>query len=419
MRRRGRSCLLLAPIAAAALAAGPSRGIAEEGRTPLAGEEYAGEVFGRKVDVSPRDRSRQLAVLLGSNVALTPIADSRIEPFAAVYYRRIAETTFLRAVLGGFSNEADFSEEWRGVLLSAHAENEVSPFPLTDAIDDDEVRSDRVRWSAGSGWVGLGKRWPVAPFQLDNELRVELFYEAGWLATQRTRYTEGPVELPPNTLVHGVHLRVRYDALRRNLLELPHEGVALGGDVEFARRDRWSDHRSSLVAFDGEKTRDFVKVSAYAVAATPIPLLPERHRALLHLHAGASPHDSLDRYSAFRLGGGPRPTESFDLARHPYPGAAFDQLYVRDYVIGTVEYRFEALFFLYVHVRGTMALLNHVVRGPGGARWVRDRAECFSAGITSGFVWSSSIYVEYAFDTGALRGGRAGHGVLLVWTKSF
>ncbi|GFO53881.1 hypothetical protein GMSM_08880 [Geomonas sp. Red276] len=37
----------------------------------------------------------------------------------------------------------------------------------------------------------------------------------------------------------------------------------------------------------------------------------------------------------------------------PYPGALFDQFNVSDYAIGTIEYRRELFFFLYLHLSDT------------------------------------------------------------------
>ena len=60
-------------------------------------------------------------------------------------------------------------------------------------------------------------RLPVAPFQMDNDLRVQVFYEGGYLYSDRTSDTSRLVSLPPNTYTHGLRLRFRYDGMRRNL----------------------------------------------------------------------------------------------------------------------------------------------------------------------------------------------------------
>jgi hypothetical protein len=226
--------------------------------------------------------------------------------------------------------------------------------------------------------------------------------------------------LPPDTLVHGARFRLRWDALERNLLELPHAGFALGADLELYRRDRWSDHRFSNVAFERARTRDGIKLQAYFLVVAPVPGLSERHRVVARVHAGASPHDSLDRFSSFHLGGGPPAVESLDLSRHPYPGALVDSIRARNYTIATLEYRLEVLSFLYLHARATSAVVERAHRNRSGlVRYVREGLHAFSFAVTSGFFWSSTLYLEGAWDTGGVRDGDAGAVFLVVWAKSF
>lgn len=44
--------------------------------------------------------------------------------------------------------------------------------------------------------------------------------------------------------------------------------------------------------------------------------------------------------------------------------------------------------------------------------------EVASVGLTTGFFWNSELYLEYAWDSGFLRNGRSGSGVLVLWAKS-
>ena len=209
------------------------------------------------------------------------------------------------------------------------------------------------------------------------------------------------------------------DGLRRNLLELPHEGWAGGVDIELTRRNRWSDANYGGTDFSGESTRDYVKLSGYLMGAMGIPGLSERNRFLVSVYGGFAPGRNLDRFSAFRIGGGPFPNETDDLYRVAYPGATFNQFPVTDYVVGTVEYRRELLFFLYLHLRGTFTWANRDILTPDTLKFSDDNGEAFSAGLTSGFFWKSQLYVEYAHDTGLLRNGRSGESALVLWSKSF
>jgi hypothetical protein len=281
------------------------------------------------------------------------------------------------------------------------------------------VKESSIVWGTVSAWLGAGIRLPVAPFQADNDLRLQLFYQAGYLYSERVGDTGRDVRLPPETFVHGARFRARYDGLRRNLLELPHEGWAGGMDLELTRRNRWGDANYGGQTFSGDSTRDYVKFSGYLLGAMGIPGLSERNRILVSAYGGFAPGNNLDRFSAFRIGGGPFPTESDDLWRVSYPGAMFNQFPVSNYVVGTVEYRRELLFFLYLHLRGTFAWANSDVLTSRTLKFSRDTGETFSTGLTSGFLWNSQLYLEYAYDTGVLRNGPGGESVLVVWSKAF
>src|SRR5262249_34826300 len=163
------------------------------------------------------DRSRTAAVMLGGALAAPAIGDSSVEPLAALYGRWIDPTTLARAVIAGLSNELDLAEEWHGVELLGHAESSGDLFSSTETIAGKATPGDRIRDFQAEGWLGLGIRRHTAPGEIDNDLRVQAFYHAGVLVTRRTKDTDdATVALPPDTLVHGVRLRFRWDALERN-----------------------------------------------------------------------------------------------------------------------------------------------------------------------------------------------------------
>lgn len=131
----------------------------------------------------------------------------------------------------------------------------------------------------------------------------------------------------------------------------------------------------------------------------------------------------LDRFSAFRAGGGPFPNESDDLYRLPYPGALFNNFGVTDYVVGTLEYRCQLAFFLYLHLRGTFAWggnrPDYAKSQELRLRLRSSDGEAFSAGLTSGFIGNSQLYLEYSYDGKMLRNGTGGNSFMLLWSKSF
>jgi hypothetical protein len=163
-------------------------------------------------------------------------------------------------------------------------------------------------------------------------------------------------------------------------------------------------------------------MSGYVIGVGGIPWLSERHRLVGYLHGGVSPIGELDRFSAFRAGGGPFPNETDDLYRLPYPGALFNDFPVSDYVVGTLEYRLELLFFIYLHMRGTFAWgANRPDYSDSQGlrlRLTSTDGEAFSVGLTSGFFNDSQLYLEYAYDTKLLRNGKSGNSFMLLWSKS-
>ncbi len=397
-------------------------------RTPRAGEPLHTEVFGRDVDLPFRDRRHINAITLGSVFFEPRVGESAVVPFAALYMRRLWAERRLRAVISGLVNDIDYGESIAPSLdFVAHFGNHTIPFATTEVIDGEDLEFTSLESGRTELWVGLGFWQLVAPGEVDNQLRIDLFYKGAYDYFRSSDDTNF-INVPPDTYVHGLHARVRLDMIERNILELPHAGFALGADFEFLRRDTWED--TGLFEADGSrqfperKTRDYMRVTAYAVLAGGVPWLSEKHRLLGQLHWAWAPHDTLDRHSAFRLGGGPQATEYGDLARSPYPAANFDQFPMHYGLIATVEYRYEVLFFLYLHLRLTLAYAKiPTFDGTGGppnaTDFVTELGETYSVAVTSGFLWDSLIHLEVAYDTGSVRAGDDGVTVLVSWSKSF
>lgn len=395
-----------------------------EYRTPLAGEPLSGELWGHRFDIPARDRDYVRSFTLGGVFFSPKVGSDWGVPFGAFYWKKNKAPWRSRAVVGGFVNELDVARDFGNFQLLGHWDNNTIPFPSDEIIDGKEVKSTSIIYGNFNGGVGVGYRLPVEPFQSDNALRVKLLYNAGYLYTGRVSDTGADVKLPPSTFVHGFKLSADYDSIRRNLMELPHEGWAGGVAVEVGRRNHWSDHTFGGTVFRGDKTRDFLKVSAFFTGATGIPGLSERHRLIGILHGGFAPKDSIDRFSAFRIGGGPFPSETDDLYRYWYPGAMFNQFPASDFVIASLEYRYELLFFLYLHLRGTVAEVNRPFLRQDRFNlshldFTHDYSGAFSLGLTSGLPWDSQLYLEYTYDTRILRNGVGGSSFLAQWSKSF
>ena len=97
----------------------------------------------------------------------------------------------------------------------------------------------------------------------------------------------------------------------------------------------------------------------------------------------------------------------------------------RGYVIASIEYRFEALFFLFLHAKGTFARVDRILSG--GESGLHSRTESpggFTIGLTSGFLFSSAIEIFFsrnvaleAENDGIFSPGR--NALYVSFTKSF
>lgn len=391
--------------------------------TPLAGEPYTTTLLGRTISIPARDRENILSLTLGANFYAPDVGGDTALPIAALYWRHRWDTWWIRSIVGVFVNEIDAARSFGRFQLLGHFENNTVPFADTEVKDGKEVKSSSVTWGTVAGWLGAGIRIPVAPHQSDNDLRLQLFYQGGYFYDKRTSDTGLNVVLPPDTFFQGLRFRVRYDGLRRNIMELPHDGWAAGSDLEYTYREKWSDSTFGTLLYKKDETREYLKLSGYLIGAAGIPWLSERHRFVGYLHGGVSPVGRLDRFSAFRAGGGPFPNETDDLYRLPYPGALFNDFPVSDYVVGTLEYRYELLFFMYLHLRATFAWGANrpdYANSEGiNLKLTSADGEAFSIGLTTGFFYDSQLYLEYAYDNKFLRNGTSGSSCMLLWSKSF
>ena len=97
----------------------------------------------------------------------------------------------------------------------------------------------------------------------------------------------------------------------------------------------------------------------------------------------------------------------------------FNQFPASDYLIGSVEYRRELLFFLFLHLRGSYAWVKRDIFTTTRLKFLENRGEAIAAAITSGFLWESELSLEYSYDTNILRNGASGSTSTLLWSKGF
>lgn len=398
--------------------------------TPRAGEAWAGSLFGKPIDVAARDRRSVTYATVELLWVPNGPDDHRWNPYAELYIWRNRDEgrERLRAeialLVNGIRYNRAFSRKggWEAV---ATFDSVTLPWATSEVIEGQRIAAGELKSNDVRSGVGAGYHAALAPGLQDNAFEAALTYEPGYLFFGRGGDTAPTFVLPNDTYEGRVHLRLRADAFVRNLLELPHAGWAAGLDAVAGRRATWNDW--GLDDFGpqrGADARDWSAISAYAVAAGGVPLLPgERHRFVVSAYGGTG-HD-LDRFSAFRLGGVSNAGDWEHLTRPVLPGAALDEFFTSRYAIANVEYRYQALFFLYLQARGTFAWLEQPRRtGSGSVEFGVQPMQAVTAAVTSGLLWGTSVELSYSYNFSILRrsdgsASRGGGAFFFSFTKLF
>lgn len=397
-------------------------------RTPRAGEGFRTEIFGERVEVAPRDRRSVSAFDLGVATVIPGADESEILPFAAAYFwEHPDDRTLLRAVVVAFYNEVFYakSPEWMGPFeLVATFENFTLPVAQGELIDGTIINEEKMYWGYVRPGAGIGYRRQVDPGAQDNMFALDLTFEPSLLYFGRYSDTGDSFVAPQDSFEGRVVLRMRWDAMERNLLELPHAGYALGSDVIYGFRTPWEDWGTPGTDryYTANAGRDYALVTGYAVGSSGVPFVDsDRHRLFASVHGGIG--DGLDRFSAPRLGGGPDPRgeEYGSLWRPVLPGAVTNEFYPEKYAVGVLAYRWEPVFFAHVSVGVAVGWLDRERRLGGGV--IRQKEDVFTAAgarVTSGFLWETRLRVGYSYNFDVIRGGSfGGHEVVAQISKQF
>ena len=389
--------------------------------TPLAGEPLHTVFMGRPVDVPAQDRARVTALTLGGVFYAPKQGATVATPIGALYVKRVWEDSRTRDQISIFVNDLEYDKSFGNLELVTRFENNTVPFGQREVVNNQEITSSDTTWGTVLGSLGPGLRFKVAPFQVDNDLRLQLLGKVGYFYAGRTKDTGPNLVLPPDTMLYGAKLRGRYDGMRRNLLELPHTGMAAGFDLDYMHRDRWSDFGTTPDAlFTKANTQDYYQANGYLMGVAGIPGLSEKNRVFFSVHGGVTPEKSADRYNAITIGGGPLPGESDDLSRPDYPGTMFNQVLVSKYTLAALEYRRELAFFLYLHLRETFIWADRAaVTDTDQFLFKSTTGAATTVGLDTGFFWNSELYLAYSWDSGFVRNGKPGSGIILTWNKSF
>ncbi|MGH8579425.1 MAG: hypothetical protein ACREVK_04610 [Gammaproteobacteria bacterium] len=423
---------------------------AEDYRTPRAGEAYQTEIWGKRITAPERDRRHVTALNLGlqyipngpSSPDILPFGGALVvrdtddqgedvlQPFGAIFVWRNPEhgRQRLRGVFSGLYNDVRYNIAPR-FLGGAEAvftfENFNVPFARPEYVEGQSIEAVDLEWQYIRGGLGLGYRTPLAPGHQDNALELTLTYEPGFFWFQEDDDTAPEFIEPRDTYEGRAHLRLRADALERNLMEIPHWGYTAGADLIYGHRANWRDWGEAVLGVaNAAAKQDYFAASLYAVVAGGVPFLDsERHRLTASLYAGVGA--DLDRFSAFRLSSRPTAWEWEAVSRPDLPGAVFDEFFSRSYGIVELRYRYEALFFFYPYLRANWAWIDRPrFQENGRVGNQMDSLPSLGAGLISGAPWRSQVEISYVYNFGILRDtdgepGFGGHSILFQWSKEF
>jgi hypothetical protein len=403
---------------------------AGEYRTPRAGESFTTELFGQSVTAPSRDRCSVTALNLGVQWLESAPRDYEVLPYGAFFLWRNKDNgrKRLRAVLAGVYNEVRYhvNPAWLGKTeLVLTFENMTVPLARQEFVEGARIDEEELEWYRAHLGFGFGWHTPLAPGYQDNAMEMALTYEPGILLFSDGSDTAGGFREPRDTYEGRVHVRMRADALERNIMELPHAGWAAGFDGWYAHRSRWDDWGGDTISGtqDGNEHRTWYAGRFFALAALPMPLADgERNRLIASLYGGIG--SDLDRFSAFRLGGEPTGGEWEALSRPNVMGAIFDEFYSRSYAVLNLEYRRELLFFCYLHLRGQFAWVDRPRIEDGLLGWEMEALPAVGVAVTCGAPWNSQVEIGFCYNFGLLReeGGDSdfgGSALNLSWSKEF
>ncbi|HEV8328509.1 MAG TPA: hypothetical protein VGQ08_13590 [Nitrospiraceae bacterium] len=406
----------------------PLSALAEEEKTPKAGKEFHTTLFGEEIYVPPRDRRSVTAVNFGINWIPNGPSQMEMLPFGALYVWRNwdEDNRRLRGTFSGVVNDVDYTIGLRSLSnwsLIFTLDNFIAPLGRSEYVEGQRIRASELEWSYAFAGFGVGYRLPFNPFEQDSAINLVLTYEPGYRWFQGTKETSAQYGVPKDTYEGRIHGKIRWDALLRNLMELPHRGFSMGGDAIYGHRARWNAWGGApfdTPDFKNEQT--YTLVYAYAVFASGLPAIEsDQHRLITSLYGGIG--KDLDRFSAFRLPGRPTGFEWEALSLPMMPGVQFNELFPRRYAIASVTYRYEALFFLYPYVSVTYSLVERPRFTPQGIRNSTDSLPAVSGGVVTGAPWKSQIELNYSYNFGIFRdpGGapprEGGHGAFIFWAK--
>jgi hypothetical protein len=396
-------------------------------RTPRAGEGFRAEIFGREITVEPRDRRSSLAMDIGL-AFYKPLPEVRqVIPWGAFYiWRHPNDQELFRAVIVGVYNDifwAHASKNMDPFELVATFNNYTIPLAQAELVDGRANKNEELLWGYVRPGFGLGYRRTVSPGHQDNMMAIDATVEPGYLFFDKGSKTARNFVVPADTFELREHLQFRWDALERNILSLPHEGFAFGGDLVHGNRSDWRNWGiNGSQPSDGG--RDYLSFTGYIMKAGGVPGFDsDRHRLLAAVYGGTG--SNLDRFSAPRIGGGDMPMgeEYGSTSQAVLPGAVFQEYFPKHYLLAIGEYRWEALFFTYLSLDASAGWLDRLRQTGPDITDTTSKTDFFSslgARLTTGFFFDSRMQFAYNYNFSEIRkDGRGGHEIVLHFSRDF
>jgi hypothetical protein len=381
-------------------------------RTPRVGEGVRASLFGEPLELAPRDR-RSLRVWQLGFAAAVDADDNEFEPLPTLYFWEHPDDGHLvRAVVAGIYNQVTWAAGSGSGGESMLTFESYTPLSANGELVDGQVADgEKLFWGYVRGGIGIGTRSRAAPFGQENMFAANVLLEPGLLYFGRGDKTDPNYQVPDSTPELRLRGLLRYDGIERNLLVLPHAGVAFGADAVFGYRfesDDWGLPGTEMHS----SNHHYAEATGYAFGITGVPGLSpdgqECNRIYASLHAGAG--DRLDRFSAQRVGGGPdlRGSEYETTVRPWLPGTALGEFFPNHYAIGSLGYRRELAFFAHLDVGGTLAWLDRDTQQPAGRERVDDTLAALSVRLSTGFVGRTVLQIGYAHNFDVVRDGQRG-----------
>jgi hypothetical protein len=153
-------------------------------RTPRAGEAFTGSLFGKSVEVAPRDRTRVTELWAALQwIPSGPESRTFVPEGALLLWRnRSGGEERFRAVVLGIYDDVRWNRKLSGTLERVLTfENTSLPWARSEYVEGRRVASEELKWSVVRAGAGLGTRFAIAPALQDNAVEAALTYEPGVL----------------------------------------------------------------------------------------------------------------------------------------------------------------------------------------------------------------------------------------------